>query len=322
MGAINVAFLLPPPPPKYNRHQFLHCHCHCHCHHTDAMLARDGAAGWSNCRPYDARTWQLYLWQCCNTQNLLARIRANRNSAAHAHQLGWRAYVETCTDSHVKEDVICALGVVCHDISVRGDQRFCNLGLAVFRWRFGPSREAFSVDVPHKKILWREPRGGPPNKIGRWVNEMWNNILLEFTPEARQPLMSYPLYLSCRLSRAYKWNSWGYEPYNGQTLTLNIPPAKNIFLIIRQKTFLEENKERGNGPVTSPTEEGSGGHPPPGIHTYHRQLQKPGRSRFHLLSVRCCVMDRVQNMQNWAQRVSSTAPRTWIWTRIFTFVWD
>ena len=25
---------------------------------------------------------------------------------------------------------ICALGVVCHDISVRGDRRFCNLGLA------------------------------------------------------------------------------------------------------------------------------------------------------------------------------------------------
>jgi hypothetical protein len=34
---------------------------------------------------------------------------------------------------------------------VRGDRRFCNLGLAVFRWRFGPSCEAFSVDVPHKK---------------------------------------------------------------------------------------------------------------------------------------------------------------------------
>ena len=51
---------------------------------------------------------------------------------------------------------ICALGVVCHDISVRGDRRFCNLGLAVVRWRFGPLLEAFSVDVPHKK----DPSGG------------------------------------------------------------------------------------------------------------------------------------------------------------------
>ena len=38
-----------------------------------------------------------------------------------------------------------------------------NLGLAVFCWRFGPSREAFSVGVPQKKkISWREPGGGPP----------------------------------------------------------------------------------------------------------------------------------------------------------------
>ena len=33
--------------------------------------------------------------------------------------------------------------------------------------------------------------------------------------------------------------------------------------LICQKYFLEENKERGNGPVTSPTEGGSGGHPSP-----------------------------------------------------------
>jgi len=32
--------------------------------------------------------------------------------------------------------------------------------------------------------------------------------------------------------------------------------------------------------VTSPTEGGSGGHPP-GIHTYHHHLQKPERSCFH-----------------------------------------
>ena len=40
-----------------------------------------------------------------------------------------------------------------------------NLGLAVFRWRFGPLCEAFFGDLPPKKIQWREPRGGPPTII-------------------------------------------------------------------------------------------------------------------------------------------------------------
>jgi hypothetical protein len=31
-------------------------------------------------------------------------------------------------------------------------------------------------------------------------------------------------------------------------INLNGQPAKNIILLIRQKTVLEENKERGNGP--------------------------------------------------------------------------
>jgi hypothetical protein len=36
----------------------------------------------------------------------------------------------------------------------------------------------------------------------------------------------------------------------------NFRLAKNMIPLIRQKSF-EENKERGNGPVTSPTEGGS-----------------------------------------------------------------
>ena len=41
-----------------------------------------------------------------------------------------------------------------------------------------------------------------------------------------------------------------------------IPLIRQKYMLIRQKSFLEENKERGNEPVTSPTEGGSGGHPP------------------------------------------------------------
>ena len=42
--------------------------------------------------------------------------------------------------------------------------------------------------------------------------------------------------------------------------------AKNNIPLIHQNYFLEENKERGNGPVTSPTEGGVRGGIPPGIH--------------------------------------------------------
>ena len=55
------------------------------------------------------------------------------------------------------------LGVVRHDNRVRVPSAILNLGLAVFRWIFGPSREAFSVDVPHKKCSFcGNPGGGPP----------------------------------------------------------------------------------------------------------------------------------------------------------------
>jgi hypothetical protein len=43
-----------------------------------------------------------------------------------------------------------------------------NLGLAVVHWIFGPSRDAFSVDVdvPHKKCsLCGNPGGGPPSVV-------------------------------------------------------------------------------------------------------------------------------------------------------------
>ena len=42
--------------------------------------------------------------------------------------------------------------------------------------------------------------------------------------------------------------------------------AKNMIPLIRQKSFLEENKERGNGPACDVTTEGgSGGASPPAV---------------------------------------------------------
>ena len=55
------------------------------------------------------------------------------------------------------------MGVVRHDNDVRVHQRFSNLGLAVDHWIFRPLRNAFSVDVLHKKCSFcRNPGGGPP----------------------------------------------------------------------------------------------------------------------------------------------------------------
>ena len=50
--------------------------------------------------------------------------------------------------------------------------------------------------------------------------------------------------------------------------------AKNIIPLIRQKSFLGENKERGNGPGRH-QQRGVRGGIPPGIHMYHHHLQKP-----------------------------------------------
>ena len=55
------------------------------------------------------------------------------------------------------------LGVVRHDNGVRVPSPIRGKRLAVFRWIFGPSREAFSEDVPHKKCSFcGNPGGGPP----------------------------------------------------------------------------------------------------------------------------------------------------------------
>ena len=63
------------------------------------------------------------------------------------------------------------LGVVRHDNGVRVPSPIRGKRLAVFRWIFGPSREAFSEDVPHKKCSFcGNPGGGPP--IGDTVNEI------------------------------------------------------------------------------------------------------------------------------------------------------
>jgi hypothetical protein len=54
-------------------------------------------------------------------------------------------------------------GVVRHDNGVRVPSPDREKRLAVFRWIFGPSREAFSEDVPHKKCSFcGNPGGGPP----------------------------------------------------------------------------------------------------------------------------------------------------------------
>jgi hypothetical protein len=58
------------------------------------------------------------------------------------------------------------LGVVRHDNCVRVPLPIREKRLAVVRWIFGPSREAFSVDVPHKKCSFcGNPGGGPPTVV-------------------------------------------------------------------------------------------------------------------------------------------------------------
>ena len=61
--------------------------------------------------------------------------------------------------------------------------------------------------------------------------------------------------------------------------------AKNIIPLIRQKSFLEENKERGNGPMTSPTEGGSGGASPPAFTRTTSTSKSPSEAVFILLEV-------------------------------------
>ena len=53
-----------------------------------------------------------------------------------------------------------------HDKGVSVHRRFSNLGLAVVRWIFGPSREAFSEEVPQKKILFAGTLGVDPLPLG------------------------------------------------------------------------------------------------------------------------------------------------------------
>ena len=66
-------------------------------------------------------------------------------------------------------------------------------------------------------------------------------------------------------------------------LYLNGQPAKNIFPLIRQKTFLKITKKGGMARDVTNRGGGVRGGIPPGIHTYHHHLQKPERSRFHFL---------------------------------------
>ena len=68
----------------------------------------------------------------------------------------------------MQEDAIRALGVVCHDISVRGDRRFGNLGLAE---TLTFARSFFCGRPAKKKIFLREPGGGPPTTTAITINE-------------------------------------------------------------------------------------------------------------------------------------------------------
>jgi len=68
-------------------------------------------------------------------------------------------------------------------------------------------------------------------------------------------------------------------------LYLNGQLAKNIFLLIRQKSVLEENKESGPD-LTSPTEGGSGGASPPAPPAFTRTTitsKSPGEAVFIFL---------------------------------------
>jgi hypothetical protein len=70
------------------------------------------------------------------------------------------------------------------------------------------------------------------------------------TPKARQPLMSC-LLSPVSLSRSHVHTSGTKPAFCLMWFLVIIPngqPAKNIFPLIRQKTVLEENKVRGNGP--------------------------------------------------------------------------
>jgi len=102
--------------------------------------------------PYDARRWK-FISVGGATQELLARIRGNRNSAnVECAPLRWDMYWfprSRWRNSNVGRSLP-------RDQCERG-LAILNLGLAVFRWRFGPSRMAGA---------W----GGPPTMIVCWIN--------------------------------------------------------------------------------------------------------------------------------------------------------
>ena len=64
--------------------------------------------------------------------------------------------------------------------------------------------------------------------------------------------------------------------------------AKNIIPLIRQKSFLEENKERGNEPVMSPTEGGFGGASPPAFTRTTITSKSPSEAVFIISKVTKC----------------------------------
>ena len=73
------------------------------------------------------------------------------------------------------------LGVVRHDNGVRVPSPIRGKRLAVFRWIFGPSREAFSEDVPHKKCSFCGNPGGGPPIVGEWCVAVVSDMLLYWT---------------------------------------------------------------------------------------------------------------------------------------------
>jgi hypothetical protein len=90
------------------------------------MLARNGC-GWVEQLPSVRREGgensSLSAVQLIYFSLGLGQIK-NRPTLPHAHEYASCGNVETCTDSHVLENVICEPGVVRHDNDVRVHRRF------------------------------------------------------------------------------------------------------------------------------------------------------------------------------------------------------
>ena len=94
-------------------------------------------------------------------------------------------------------------------------------------------------------MRWLAECNNQPQNKG--IINNYSSGVYSWSPAALIVLSPVSLLSPVHSSRAYKWNSELMRLWAIQRPDLNGPPTKNIFPLIRQKTFLEENKERGNG---------------------------------------------------------------------------